>query len=73
MINAVIPLVDAIPTSINIWTYVIPIIVSAITGAIVAIGTKILDRPKTLAEEDKIKIEVKKTKVEIDAIQNEET
>ena len=73
---AITPLLDAgvtVSTDINIWSIIIPVFLTALTAAIIALGTKLLDRPKTLAEEDKIKVDAKKTKVEADAIQNEET
>lgn len=77
MINIIPIILDAIGTTtttdINIWTIVLPIIVSALTGGLIAIITKLLDRPKTLAEEDKIKVDAKKARAETDAIQNEET
>jgi hypothetical protein len=49
------------------------VISSAVTAGIITIVSKILDRPKAAAEEDKLKSEAKKVKVEADNLQNEET
>jgi hypothetical protein len=76
MINIVAPLLDATvgvaTTDINVWSIVIPIIVSAITGGLVAIVSKLLDRRKDSAEELKLTAEGKKLKAEADSIENAE-
>ena len=70
MIN-IIPLADTV-SEINIWTYILPIIISAITGALVAAVSKLLDRNKNNAEERKLSAEEKKLKAEASSIENEE-
>lgn len=69
------PVLDAgvsISTEINIWSIILPVILTATTAGIIALGTKWLDRDKSTAEQKKILAEEKKLKVEADSLENEE-
>jgi len=76
------PLFDAgvtVSTEINIWSIIVPVVLTALTAGLIGVGTKLLDRKKDSAEEKKISAEEKKllaeadkTKIEKDSIENEE-
>jgi hypothetical protein len=73
MIPMLIPLLETTDAVSNFWSIFITVISSAVTAGIITLISKALDRPKTIAEEDKLKVEAKKVKVETDNLQNEET
>ena len=75
MISAIIPLLDSgisVSTEINIWSIILPVIITALTAATITLGTKLLDRKKTTAEENKISAEEKKLRIEAGSLENEE-
>lgn len=69
------PILDAgvsVSTEINIWSVILPVVLTALTAGVIALGTKLLDRKKDGAEERKISAEEKKLRVEADSMENEE-
>jgi hypothetical protein len=61
-----------VSTEISLWSILLPIIITVLTGGLIALGTKFLDRDKTTAEQRKISAEEKKLRVEADSLENEE-
>jgi hypothetical protein len=62
---------DTAPT-INIWSFVLPIILSSITAILVVIVTRLFDKSKGRAEEKKLASEAKKLDVETEGLEIDE-
>jgi flagellar biosynthesis component FlhA len=58
-------------STIDFWTVALPIIVSALTGGLITIASKLLDRKKNNAEERKLSAEERKYLAEADKAKNE--
>jgi flagellar biosynthesis component FlhA len=76
------PLLDAgitLSTEVNLWSILLPVVITALTAGAITLGTKFLDRNKNSAEEKKLSAEEKKllaeadkAKTEKDSLENEE-
>ena len=69
------PLLDTgvtISTEVNLWSILLPVIITVLTGGIITLGSKFLDRKKTSAEASKTSAEEKKLRIEADSLENEE-
>jgi hypothetical protein len=75
MIITLLPLLGtsvAVSTEINLWSIIIPIIITALTSGIISLGTRFLDRNKNKAEEKKLTAEEKKIQAETSHLENSE-
>jgi len=68
------PLLDAgitLSTEVNLWSILLPVVVTALTAGAITLGTKFLDRNKNSAEEKKLSAEEKKLLAEADKAKTE--
>jgi len=72
MIIIMAPLLDSgLSVGTGFWDVALPIIISAITGVLVAVISKLFDRKKAGAETNKISAETEKVKAETDKVSGE--